>query len=47
MGNCCNKLESIEHVDSIENFKNLVAKDVDMFKTHHMLLVEDKVHIIL
>jgi hypothetical protein len=46
MGSCCVKLESVEHVDSIEHFKNLVFKDVDMFKTHHKLLLEDKVYVV-
>ena len=43
MGACCTKLESVDHVESFDGFKQLVDKDMSMFKYHHKLLLEDKV----
>ena len=43
MGVCCTKLESVDHVESIDDFKQLVSKDMSMFRNHHKLLSEDKV----
>jgi hypothetical protein len=43
MGVCCTKLETVEHVDSVEHFKHLVMKDITMFKNHHKHIIEDKV----
>ncbi len=43
MGGCYSLLETVEHVESIEQFKQLVSKDITMFKAHHKHIIDDKV----
>jgi len=46
MGGCYSLLEIADHVESLDQFKQLVNKDITMFKNHHKHLIDDKVEYI-
>jgi hypothetical protein len=43
MGACCQKLESVDHVDTIDDLKEVIRNDINLFKTQHKYISEDKV----
>lgn len=43
MGVCCTKLDSIEHVSSLEDLKFIVKNDINMYAHQHRIMKEDKV----
>lgn len=44
MGGCCQKLESIDHVESLEDLKYIIQTDLELFKKQNKTLIEDKVN---
>ena len=46
MGNCCQKLDTIDHVNTLDDLKYIIKIDIEMFLKQQKVLTEDKVIII-
>ena len=43
MGACCQKLESIEHVNNLYDLRFIVSNDIDLFVLQNKIITDDKV----
>jgi hypothetical protein len=41
MGNCCDRMESIDHVRTLDDLKIVVDIDIDMIQYQHEVIMND------
>jgi hypothetical protein len=44
MGACCQRLDSIDHVDDLYDLRVIVKTDLDFFMKQHQIITEEKVN---
>ena len=43
MGACCQKLDSIEHVENLDDLRYVVSLDIEMFIKQQRIILNDRV----
>jgi hypothetical protein len=41
MGNCCERIENIDHAKTLEDLKIVVSYDIDMIQQQHEVIKND------